>query len=167
MAALQADLRKLGKGIERDLHKAAMIAARRGQAAVMQASPRVSGTLAKSWRAKRMPWGALIFSVSRHAPVVEFGRRPGQRPPPVEPILEWVKRKHIGGIEMRRRRSRGRRRRKLTREQATLAFLIARSIGRKGTKGQYVLRSVLPQVASFYWRQTQHLIDRRMKSAAS
>lgn len=59
---------------------------------------------------------------------VEYGRRPGKRPPR-EAILEWIEAKPViprekNGV-------------KPTNEQ--LAFLISRSIGKKGVPGQHTL----------------------------
>jgi len=48
---------------------------------------------------------------------LEWGRGPGKRPP-MKPILEWVKSRNIGGSES---------------EQNSIAFLIARKIGQKGS----------------------------------
>lgn len=54
-----------------------------------------------------------------HAMPVEFGRRPGQRPPPVNALLDWVGLRF--GISDPKR-------------QRNLAFRIARAIGKRGTR---------------------------------
>lgn len=60
----------------------------------------------------------IEFNPLIYAPAVEYGRRPGKRPP-VGPIELWVNRRlGIGGKEGRQ-----------------VAYLIARAIGRRGTKG--------------------------------
>lgn len=60
------------------------------------------GTLAKSFRKEVRPrtLEAFIFSPLRYASVMEFGRRPGGRLPPKEPILNWVMRKGLGNKEL-------------------------------------------------------------------
>jgi hypothetical protein len=54
-----------------------------------------------------------------HAMPVEFGRRPGQRPPPVNALLDWVGLRF--GISD-------------PKQQRSLAFRIARAIGKRGTR---------------------------------
>lgn len=64
---------------------------------------------------------AHISTGMQYADAVEQGRRPGRKPPPVSAILPWVQR-NISGAE----------------DPESAAFLIARSIGRKGTKGAHM-----------------------------
>lgn len=60
---------------------------------------------------------------------VEEGRRPG-RMPPVDAIQLWVTRKlGIGGLEARR-----------------VAYVIARAIGRRGTKGAFMFKKGFEQM---------------------
>ncbi len=61
----------------------------------------------------------LIGSPQRHVDVLERGRRPGARRPPAEALELWVRRK-LGIRDIQ--------------EAKRVAFVIARSIGRKGTK---------------------------------
>lgn len=71
-------------------------------------------------------FGVLIQVPNSKAPyaaVIEYGRTPGSKPPPVEPIARWAQR-----------------RLRLPYEQARgIAFAIARSIGRRGLKGRKIL----------------------------
>lgn len=73
-------------------------------------------------------FGVLIQVPNSKAPyaaVIEYGRRPGSKPPPVEPIARWAQR-----------------RLRLPYEQAKgVAFAIARSIGRRGLTGRHILTS--------------------------
>lgn len=55
-----------------------------------------------------------VFSPLEYVSVLEEGRRPGSTMPPTEPIARWLSRK---GSDPR------------------LAFVVARAIGRRGTKG--------------------------------
>lgn len=57
-----------------------------------------------------------------HSEVIERGRRPGAPPPPVEAIRTWVERKM--GAEVS-------------------AFVVARSIGRKGIEGRRMLQKAV------------------------
>lgn len=55
-------------------------------------------------------------ATAQYASVVEWGRRPGRKAPPILVIAEWAKRKGI----------------------TAPAFVIARSIGRKGIPGKHM-----------------------------
>ena len=67
--------------------------------------------------------GVKVGFYAHYAAIVEHGRRAGRRPPML-PILDWVHKR--GLIEGRRKASRER----------SAAFLIARAIGRRGTRPQ-------------------------------
>lgn len=58
-------------------------------------------------------------AVKEYAPVVEFGRQPGGRFPPIDVIAEWMQRKGITGVT---------------------PFVIARAIAVKGTRGHFMFR---------------------------
>lgn len=77
-----------------------------------------TGTFARSIQSDLTPLGAplvgRVYSMQRLAPVLEVGRRPGKMPP-VAPIARWAD-KH--GIDIP-------------------PFVLARAIGRRGTKGLY------------------------------
>jgi len=76
----------------------------------------------------RLPDGAALINAAPHATYVEYGRRPGSRPPPMQAILRWIKLKGIGtGDPAKDRNS---------------AFLIAKKIGRDGIRPQWVMRRV-------------------------
>lgn len=82
-------------------------------------APVFDGELRRSIRSK---WQGIdsvtVFSDSKYAPAVEFGRRPNGKMPPYQegtPLAKWVKIKMGADVP---------------------AFLVARSIARKGTKAQ-------------------------------
>jgi len=79
-----------------------------------------------------------VVTIQTHMIVLEEGRRPGQKPPPVAAIAGWVHRKHLAGVYSvkTRRRLKG----KATQDKQDLAaaFVIARSIGKKGTKPHHM-----------------------------
>lgn len=70
--------------------------------------------------------GVVGSSLSKeiYPSVMEFGRRPGAKPPPAEKLLRWV---HIVlGVE--------------NEEALSVAIRIARSIGKKGIKGHFFMK---------------------------
>lgn len=66
---------------------------------------------------------------------VEKGRKSGT-PPPIKPILEWIKKKGIVDTYSIRTRKQTKRGADFLKRATTLAFLIARSIGQNGTKAK-------------------------------
>jgi len=72
-----------------------------------------------------LKYGVLVANKSSYAGVIEYGRRPGSKRPPVEAIARWAQRKFSMPYPQARR----------------VSFAIARSIGRRGIKGRYVLTS--------------------------
>lgn len=82
-------------------------------------APIHDGELRRSIRPKMQSLDTVIvFSDMKYAPVIELGRRPGGKMPPYKAgsaLEKWVRDKMGAGVP---------------------AFLVARSIARKGTKGQ-------------------------------
>ncbi len=107
-----------------------------------------TGHFLSSWEANPTQqggsFGVLIQVPNSKAPyaaVIEYGRRPGSRPPPVEPIARWAQR-----------------RLRLPYEQAKgIAFGIARSIGRRGLKGRRILTGT-PTITKFRKAMTEELL---------
>ncbi len=92
---------------------------------------KASGKLASSVEAEVKRFGdtfKVILHLEDYWKWLENGRPPGKMPP-VQSILEWVKVKPVLPTN------------KITQEQ--LAFLIARKIGREGTKAKHYLKDSL------------------------
>ena len=83
-----------------------------------------------------------IFTPLAYGAAVEHGRKPGKMPS-VDAIQYWVERKGIAGDE----------------DPRQVAFLIARAIGRRGTKGAHMfeegLKTALPHILRL-WRVAGH-----------
>lgn len=56
-----------------------------------------TGRLINSFRVDPIPTGATLSNDAPHFLPIDQGRSPGEAPPPIEPILEWVKRKQLVG----------------------------------------------------------------------
>lgn len=61
-----------------------------------------TGAYKQSWRFVQDPDGAEVLNDAPHAAVIEWGRRPGKRPP-LEPLMEWVRRKFAGQLRAEHR----------------------------------------------------------------
>lgn len=67
-------------------------------AAVATAQPRPPvdrGTYRRNTHIEDLPDGAVMYNRTPYAGVIEEGRRPGRRMPPVRLLAEWVRRKGI------------------------------------------------------------------------
>lgn len=73
--------------------------------------------------------GAVAYNFAPYAPIIEYGRRPGQKAPPLEVIVAWVLRKGIAGKGKNAlRAARG------------IAYAIARQIKRRGLPALMILQ---------------------------
>lgn len=108
------------------------------------------GAFKLGWRVDEAPNGADVVNDVLYAGVIELGRRPGRPGPPLEPILEWVRRKLLknnpgaltSGMKKKVRLT-PERREALTKG---LAIAIQRSIHKKGTKPRFILRDAIKVV---------------------
>jgi hypothetical protein len=82
-----------------------------------------TGRYQRAWKQRVSNTEVRFWNEAPYAIIIERGRRPGATPPPVKALIPWVKRKL--GVS--------------TAEAKGVAYVVARSIGRKGTKGKKVL----------------------------
>jgi hypothetical protein len=90
-----------------------------------------TGALRDSIRFNITPKGNIRFFYLQYGVYVELGRRPGDRPPPTKPILQWIEQRGITPDKGTSKRS--------------LAYIIARSIGEKGIKPTPFMRAAIKQ----------------------
>lgn len=83
-------------------------------------------------------FGVTNPSVQSYAAVVEYGRGKNKKMPPIDAILEYVKKKPI-----RIRDEKGGFAKSTPSKQRQVAYLIARSIAKKGTTGVYYMRDAV------------------------
>lgn len=84
-----------------------------------------SGSFLRLWRSFPLPDGALVTNTSPYGPIIEYGRRPGAKMPPLLAIGLWLQRRL--GLSAADARSR--------------AFLVARAIKRRGLIGRRIMTS--------------------------
>ena len=88
----------IGKGMEKGSKEALKI--------IKKLTPVFRGKLKKSikMRYNKAQQRGVISSKMAHAPIMEFGRRPGARMPPVSALIPWVKKRfRISGSKEARR----------------------------------------------------------------
>lgn len=88
------------------------------------------------WKVQAHGGGFALFNDTPYSEVIEFGRRPGARPPPVSALIPWVQRKLMSAGPSRN--SKGRFINKMA-QARSIAFLVARAIGKRGTPGRKVM----------------------------
>lgn len=108
-----------------------------------------TGGFIRLWQAQQTPYGARLFNSHPAANVIEKGRKPGSKPPPVAPITAWVMRRlkgfkpakfgkrvvhPLGPREFKKISSK-------YNAARSVAFAIARSIGKRGLIGRRILTS--------------------------
>lgn len=98
------------------------------------------GTYRRSWRFDDIPDGATMYNFSAYGSIIEDGRRPGTKMPPLAVIEDWVRRKGIGrqyGPDQKGKRKVSR---KLNDSEIRgIAFVIARAIKARGIEGLHIM----------------------------
>lgn len=106
----------------------------------------------RGWQARDLDTGAVIYNDVPYAAIIEGGRRPGARMPPVQIILDWVRKKRIGNTFIGPiqpthgpRPSKGQGRRltarqdTVERQQWWISLQIARAIAKRGIRGRHIM----------------------------
>lgn len=108
------------------------------------------GTYRRDFRFENTKDGATMYNFALYAAIIEWGRRPGAKAPPIQAIFEWVKRKGIGSSligpvqQVHGPRQQGGRRRSdrqdaVERQQWWIAIEIARKIKARGLPPHLIL----------------------------
>lgn len=84
-------------------------------------------------------------STAQYADVIEKGRRPGSKPPPSSAILKWMNQKNI-----RLQKKGGGFIKETPALRRNAAFMIARSIGKKGIEGIHYYRDAVESEGEKY-----------------
>lgn len=111
------------------------------------------GTYRRSFRAQDVANGVVFYNSALHGPIIEDGRRPGSRLPPVDVIEDWVRRKGIGttltgpvqashGPRQKGRKGTSDRARAVANQQHGIALMIARKIAARGLPAHHILARV-------------------------
>lgn len=101
-----------------------------------------TGAYRRGWRSEVGEMKLTVSNAMPYSGVIEEGRRPGARMPPPQVLLPWVRRKLKA----------------TAREAPSVAFLVARAIGRRGLPGHHVLRGASPEIERFVAEEVGHSV---------
>ena len=138
-------LTKLGANAPTALKAGLFSASMRARVIVDQESVRKrvmnTGYYRRAWKTFAMfeEHAVRVYNVAPYAGVVEYGRRPGGRMPPVRPIARWAERKF--GIPYE--------------EALGISFGIAKKIQKAGIPGKHVLTDALPTLSRAFEQEIQ------------
>lgn len=106
------------------------------------------GRFKRGWSHAPTPTGAVMGNDAPHALPVELGRRPGQPGPPLQPIVDWVRRKLVplGAVAPD--------------EVDEAAFLIRQAIHHRGTPPQFLLRDLTPTLRALFKKEVRRRLRR-------
>ena len=107
-------------------------------------------------------FGVKTDELLQYANVIELGRRPGARQPPVEPIINWMKIKNI-----RLRDNDGNFIKSTEAKRRQVAWAISRSIGENGIVGikyyREAIKEVMEKRGDEFYKATKKEIEIRLK----
>ena len=89
---LKVDSNSLSEAIDKQLDEVADFIFQKSQENIVNKSIIDEGTLLKSGNINRKPFNKEIIYPVIYADSIEFGRIPGSMPP-IEPIMNWIRRK--------------------------------------------------------------------------
>lgn len=147
-------LRKLGPAGKKAIARGALSGALLGVVYMQKRTADESifdrGGYRRGWKARATSNGAILMNDAPYSPIIEDGRRPGARRPPLAVIERWAKRKLA-----------------LTSEEAKrAAFPIAQAIGARGIKGKHVLRDAVPALVKIVQQEVERELRAEIKKAA-
>lgn len=93
--ALDAEQKRLHASLVRLCRSAAAYGRTQAMGLARASGMRVSGTYERSFIVGVVVDGAVLANTAEHADIIENGRRPGARPPPVGVILMWMMEKGL------------------------------------------------------------------------
>jgi len=103
-------------------------------------------TLLRAWKAERTENGAIIYNSMPYSGVVEYGRRPGKFPPK-EAIARWAQRRM--GLSRK--------------ESLQAAFLISRSIAKRGIKARRIAEGATKEITDAIMTEVDREIAKELE----
>jgi len=105
-----------------------------------------------------------IYNQAPYSAVIELGRRPNQKPPPYRVLIPWVRRHITASHTLKSGPRKGQTIARKVRGDAAIgiAIAIAKSIGKKGQKGKFVLRDAEDKIVEFIKAEVEDALSRTL-----
>lgn len=132
-AQVNANLIQIESRLHQEIEKELTRSAATVLADSQRNAPKAWGNLARGGKMIQKPGSREVLFNANYAAAVEFGRKPGKWPP-FQAILDWVHKRGLAGVYAATSRRRIGSTERMMSEDRPLAFLIQRSIGKKGTR---------------------------------
>lgn len=178
--ALARDLEATGRGLLAEVVEVVRTTVKLHAPAIAQSlidgedpKPVDRGTYRRSFRAQDVRNGVVFYNSAAHGPIIEDGRRPGARMPPVDVLLDWVRRKGLGrelvgpvkasaGPRQRgAKRGPSDRSRAIAAAQYGIALSIARKIKARGLPAHHILARVEARLTPIVHEKIDNAVEGR------
>ena len=168
LSDLARKFRILGARYMPTIMAGARSAGERARAYLVQESQRRGivdrGGYIRSWKTGVTANTLEVFNQAPYSAVIEVGRRANSKPPPYYVLIPWVQRH----LKVKRVFKTGKRKGQATSrapkgsELIGLAIAVAKSIGKRGQKGKFVLRDAAPTIEKFIYAEIEDALSREL-----
>jgi len=173
MAARNVDLRDLAKKFRSlgsrympTVMAGARSAGERARAYLVQESQSKKvvdrGGYIRGWKSLVIGNTLEVYNQAPYSGVLEYGRRPGAKPPPYYVLIPWVQRhlKIDRVIKSGKRKGTSTSRAPKGSELIGLAIAVAKSIGKRGQKGHFILTKSRKKIEGFILLEVKDALQR-------
>jgi len=150
------NLKGLDVEMRKKVNQQITISSARVLADARRTAPKSTGNLTRSGRILVRSNEQIVEFNALYAWYAEHGRNPGRRPP-LEPILDWVHKRGLGGTYSVGSHRRTGNYTSQIKEDRAIAFLIQRSIGKKGTRAQPYLKPAFEREKPYFIQRMREL----------
>ena len=111
--------------------------------------PKDTGRFQDAWKTEALRESHTVkldvYNPTPYAAIIEYGRRPGKFPWPINPLEKWVERKF--GI-------------KDEAEKRAVAFAVGRKIKQRGIPGKHLLENAIPDLERLIVEEIKSVLDK-------
>lgn len=151
-----SNLKGLEKTVSVKVNQAITVSSAKVLAESRRTAPKVFGNLVRSSRILIRKDEQLVEYNAGYAYYAEMGRKPGKWPP-IQPILDWVHKRGLGGTYSIKTKKRAGNYDSQIKQDRGIAFVIARSIGKKGTRPHPYLGPAFEKEKPFFIQRLREI----------